>query len=175
MLLTSFSGKNQTVFFQASDFFTKSVSYMSILAMTSRCMQWPLSFQTNRKSFAGIAQQLKRMLKNASSETLALWVRSRGDLYRNKSKRRSITMHSGQIWQSLSCQKVCCRFSVLRCCFLLFSRSVHCRRRVLELANNVTSHNNSWYATISLKTNDLRENARRKRRPQERPIERLSS
>lgn len=97
MLLTSFSGKNQTVFFQASDFFTKSVSYMSILAMTSRCMQGPLSFQTNRKSFAGIAQQLKRMLKNASSETLALWVRSRGDLYRNKSKRRSITMHSGQI------------------------------------------------------------------------------
>ena len=44
-----------------------------------------------------IAQQLKRMLKNTSSETLALWVRSRDDLYRNKSKRRSITMHSGQV------------------------------------------------------------------------------
>ena len=31
-----------------------------------------------------IAQQLKRMLKNTSSETPALWVRSRNDLYRNK-------------------------------------------------------------------------------------------
>jgi len=103
------------------------------------------------------AKQLKRILKNTSSERDSRSYghfrrhRSRGDL-RNKSKRRSITMHSGHwVWQSLSCQKVCCTFSVLLCCFLLFSRLVHCRRRVLELANNVTSLNNSWYATISLK------------------------
>ena len=34
---------------------------------------------------------------------------------------------------------------------LLFSRLVHCLRRVLELPNDVTSHNSSQYATISLK------------------------
>lgn len=37
MLLTSFSGKNQTVFFQASDFFTKSISYVNLIPT---CLSW---------------------------------------------------------------------------------------------------------------------------------------
>ena len=119
--------------------------------MTSCSIQWPLSFQTKRKSFA-LQINWNECWKTETSRSYGYFRRhrSRGDL-RNKSKRRSITMHFGQVWQSLSCQKVCCTFSVLLCCFLLFSGLVHCRRRVLQLANNVTSHNNYWYATISLK------------------------
>ena len=58
MLLTSFSGKNQTVFFQAPNFFTKSISYgydVMLHAMT-------FILSDNEEVFC-IAQQLKRMLK----------------------------------------------------------------------------------------------------------------
>lgn len=145
---------------------------MSILAMTSCCMQWPLSFQTTRKSFAlhnnwnECSKILPLRLPLYGYVVVMIFIEINKKTIDHNAFRSSLT----EFVVPKSIAKYAAR-SVFCSVALLFSRLVHCRHRVLELANNVTSHNNSWYATISLKNQRFEG----KRRPQERPIERLSS
>ena len=145
---------------------------MSILAMTSCCMQWPLSFQTTRKSFAlhnnwnECSKILPLRLALYGYVVVMIFIEINKKTIDPNAFRSSLT----EFVVPKSIAKYAAR-SVFCSVALLFSRLVHCRHRVLELANNVTSHNNSWYATISLKNQRFEG----KRRPQERPIERLSS
>ena len=123
---------------------------MSISAMTSCYMQWPLSSQTKRKSFA------LHNNWNECSKILPLRISLCGyvvvmifiEINKKDDRSQCILVKFNRVCRA----KKCAARSVFCSVALLFSALlVHCRRRVLELANNVTSHNNSWYATISLK------------------------
>ena len=90
--------------------------------------------------------------------------------------------HFDKVWQRYSCdngkqncQKVCCTFRYFflfisqTCCMLklFFIFTLHSPLSWLfELPSSVTMQNNHWYATISLKADDLMGKGRRKRRPQ---------
>ena len=179
MLLTSFSGKNQTVFFQAPDFFTKSISYVNLILT---CLSWLWRHVACNDLYP--FRQRGSLLHCTTTETNAqtrilplrlplygyvvvmIFIEINKKTIDPSAFRSSLT----EFVVPKSIAKYAAR-SVFCSVALLFSRLVHCRHRVLELANNVTSHNNSWYATISLKNQRFEG----KRRPQERPIERLSS
>ena len=72
-----------------------------------------------------------------------IWVRSRDGLYRNKLKKEDRSQCIPVKFDRVCGAKKYAARSVFCSVALLFSRLVHCRRRVLELANNVTSLNNS--------------------------------
>ena len=155
----------------------RSISYVNDLIVTCLSWLWRHVACNDLYPFRQRGSLLLCKSTETNAEKYLLWDsrsygyfrrhRSRGDL-RNKSKRRSITMHFGQVWQSLSCQKVCYTFSVLLCCYLLFSR-LSSSLTMLPLTTTLDMRRFRW------KTNEMRENARRKQRPRERPIESLSS
>ena len=79
-------------------------------------------------------------------------------------------------WPQRNLPKKCCTFSIFSFAYSTFCLSIFLFPSLLSwlngLVNGFTMQIDSWYATVSLKTDDLMEDERRKRRPQI-PVERL--